>query len=319
MKTIPIPSSNAINTLLHHATTVDVESTSTPAVQSVQCAHLINPMAVAYCLLLWVISYWAEVSCLHAIRQSWIDAERSLEWQSQSWRKVKGPDSQNLVQQAYMMLGILPWIGFILGSEIHEKIDHLATYMMQEWLSDVHGTQMLELLWSAVHWQKASVEVEIEGPYFYHYLKSALEAGESKYKDSASFIHARSLGRALRSGQHTSVGFITNVCGNHWVSTVVDFMAGRILYGDSLGGQPENEFISAIQWWIQYHTNTQFVISELMVPRQEDSFSCGILAFNVLAHFYLPKQYPLMDTMWIGEERLKNFLEIGRRHLNHVG
>jgi hypothetical protein len=217
-----------------------------------------------------------------------------------------------------MMLGILPWTGFILGFEISKKVDHLTAYMTQEWLSDVHETQMLELLQSALYQQKASVEVEIEGPYFHNYLKSTLEAGESKYKNSSSSSHACGLGDTLQLGQRTSVGFIANVHGNHWVATIVDFTAGCILYGDSLGGQPEDEFISTIQCWAQYHASTQLAVGKLPIPRQEDSFSCEILAFNALAHFYLPEQYPLVDTKQIGEEILKIFLEIGRRHLNYV-
>jgi hypothetical protein len=165
--------------------------------------------------------------------------------------------------------------------------------------------QMLGLLRIAVCQQMATIKIEIEGPYFYSYLKSAFEAGELKYKDSASFSRARGLGEVLQSGQHTSIGFIMNVNSNHWVATVVDFAEHRILYGDSLGQVPENEHISTIQWWAQYHSGTQFTVTELPIPLQQDLFSCGILAFGALTHFYLPAQYPLMMHGWLTRRGLK--------------
>jgi hypothetical protein len=123
------------------------------------------------------------------------------------------------------------------------------------------------------------------------------------------------LGKALQQGQRTSIGFIKNVHGSHWVAIVIDFSTKAILYGDSLAGQPDIEFTMVMQWWTQYHAGTQFTLSKLAIPLQKDSFSCGILAFNALAHFYMPDKYPLMDIQWVNDERLKIFLEIGRHHL----
>ena len=300
--------------LLQHAVT----SLAAVPVHLVRCAHL-NDVATSYHLPLWVIAYWLEVSYLHnTIRPPWINAEQVLTQRSRSWRKANPKRSQDLIDQAYTMLGSLPWSGFVLGFETHEKINHLTAYMTQEWLSDVHEMQMLKLLQIAVCRQMATTRIEIEGPYFYGYLKSAFEAGELTYKDSASFSRARGLGEALQSGQRTSIGFIMNVNSNHWVATVMDFAEHRILYGDSLGRVPENEHITTIQWWAQYHSSTQFTVTELPIPLQQDSFSCGILAFGALAHFYLPAQYPLMDAQLVDEERIKVFLEIARHHLKHV-
>ena len=179
--------------------------------------------------------------------------------------------------------------------------------MTQEWLSDVHEMQMLKLLWIAICRQMAIIKIEIEGPYFYGYLKSVFKAGELKYKNLVLFSHVCSLGEALQSGQHTSIGFIMNVNSNHWVSTVVDFIGCHILYGNSLGQAPENEPISIIQWWAQYHTGTQFTVTKLPIPLQQDSFSCGILVFGTLIHFSLPSQYPLMNVQLVDEERMKVF------------
>ncbi|KAG6380266.1 hypothetical protein JVT61DRAFT_8358 [Boletus reticuloceps] len=266
-------------------------------IHSVTCAHLAIDFATSYHLPLWIISYWFKVSHLHnTIWPPWVNAEQVLKQLSCLWRKASNPKgSQDLLQQAYMLLGSLPWSGFVLGFETHEKINHLAAYMTQEWLSDVHEMQMLELLQVTIRRQMATIEIEIKGPYFYGYLKSASEAGESRYKDSASFSPARGFGEALHSGQCTSISFITNVNGNHWVATVMDFAE-------------------------HLHPILQLTraFAELPIPFQQDSFSCGILAFGALAHFYLPDQYPLMDPRLVDDERIKVFLEIGRHHLKHA-
>jgi hypothetical protein len=125
IKTIPIPPSDIINMLLQHTVT----SLMAVPVHSVRCAHLVDA-AMSYHLPLWVIAYWLEVSYLHnTIRPPWINAEQILKQRSCSWRKANPRGSQDLVEQAYTMLGSLPWSGFVLGFETREKINHLTAYM----------------------------------------------------------------------------------------------------------------------------------------------------------------------------------------------
>lgn len=260
IKTIPLPPADVVSTLLPYIATLVQHTETTDSKLSVLCAHT-DGIATAQCLPLWTITYWTKALHLkNTIQQPWIDAERVLQHRIQFKKGISSPGNHHLVEQTYVMLGLLPWSGFVLGFENHEKITHLMAYMTQEWLSDVHEAQMLELLRNAIHQQKGTTEVEIQGPYFYSYLKSAAEAGEFRYRNTTSFTQARSLGEALQSGQRTSVGFITHVHQNHWVAAVIDFSEQCILYGDSLGGRPDIEFITVIQWWIQYHAGTQFAI-----------------------------------------------------------
>ncbi|KAG6372796.1 hypothetical protein JVT61DRAFT_7201 [Boletus reticuloceps] len=146
IKTISILPSDVINMLLRYAAT-PTSLTAVP-IHSVTCAHLTIDFATSYHLPLWIIVYWFEISHLHdTIRPPWVNAEQVLKQWSCLWRKASNPKgSQDLLQQAYMMLGSLPWSGFVLGFKTHEKINHLAAYMTQKWLSDVHEMQMLELL-----------------------------------------------------------------------------------------------------------------------------------------------------------------------------
>ncbi|KAG1866765.1 hypothetical protein F4604DRAFT_1501271, partial [Suillus subluteus] len=112
----------------------------------------------------------------------------------------------------------------------------------------------------------------------------------------------------------SSVGFVTNINGNHWVATVIDFASSQILYGDSLGSCPDKAFINVLQWWSNHHTGHHFTVGSLEIVHQVDSFSCGLLSVNALAHFFLPSEYPLMDMKKVDDERLKILLEVGRQH-----
>jgi hypothetical protein len=202
IRMIPLSPSEIVSSLLPHVTVLLAEHTkSTNLKLSVICAH-IDSITTARRLPLWTITYWTEVLHLQTtIRRPWADTERVLQHRSQFKKRVNNQDSRNLIEQAYTMLGLLQWSGFVLGFENRETITHLTAYMTQEWLSDIHEIQMLELLRSTIHQRKGTIEVEIEGPYFYRYLKSAVEAGDSRYRDAASFARAHSLGEALQSGQ----------------------------------------------------------------------------------------------------------------------
>ncbi|KIK77062.1 hypothetical protein PAXRUDRAFT_28870 [Paxillus rubicundulus Ve08.2h10] len=49
---------------------------------------------------------------------------------------------------------------------------------------------------------------------------------------------------------------------------------------------------------------------------QKDTFSCGLLAFNALAHHILPSHYPLIPTTSIVKARLEILLGITKCHFN---
>ena len=76
----------------------------------------------------------------------------------------------------------------------------------------------------------------------------------------------------------------------------------------------EQEHKSVLEKWLdEYSTHgPRFTYCTLPITQQpnSDDFSCSLLAWNALAHFFLPQQYPLIDAFELTSERLKLLLRI---------
>lgn len=66
----------------------------------------------------------------------------------------------------------------------------------------------------------------------------------------------------------------------------------------------------ALNWWLYFHMGQTFTYTKLPTTRQRDSHSCGILAWNALAHYFFPKRYPLLDASHMQDARLHMLLKI---------
>jgi Ulp1 protease family, C-terminal catalytic domain len=98
-------------------------------------------------------------------------------------------------------------------------------------------------------------------------------------------------------------------CQNvHWVAIVIDFPALTIWHGDSLGWRLDLEHKKLLDWWFSEYSVNKFMYHDMPITRQSDSFSCGILAWNALSHFFLPEQHPLMHPSNVAAERLQVLL-----------
>ncbi|KAH9932479.1 uncharacterized protein B0H18DRAFT_871225 [Fomitopsis serialis] len=222
-------------------------------------------------------------------------------------------------QDALTMLGILPWSGNLQGFDFPESVETLVHYMTNEWLSDSHEDQMLTLLRQDITLSSSHTLYEVENAYFGSLLRSAYASREhGEYEESRHFARVRGVGQALAEGRRSAVAFILNVNRNHWVAVIVDFCTSEILWGDPLGHPPSAADIEALDWWTALHSGYTFAHRTLMVTRQTDDFSCGLLAFGALAHYCLPEKYPLVAASEVADERLRMFLAIARRHLSEV-
>jgi len=90
------------------------------------------------------------------------------------------------------------------------------------------------------------------------------------------------------TGQCVHVLGILNVNSNHWIAYVIDFAAETILFGDSLGHDPDDSTVNAFLAWIKAVIGKDFHIKKLTIAAQHDRFLCGILAFNALKHYIQP-------------------------------
>jgi hypothetical protein len=154
------------------------------------------------------------------------------------------------VDKTYLVLSNLPWFGNIQGFDNEEPISTLARYVTHKWLTDVHENQMLDLLRRHVLLNPATQTIEVENLAFMVFIERGYEARESgEYTVSNYFAHAQGLGEALSSGAWESVLLMKNLANKHWVAFDLNFKDNCIRFGDSFGGEPPVELMSAVEWW----------------------------------------------------------------------
>lgn len=130
------------------------------------------------------------------------------------------------------------------------------------------------------------------------------------------WLHAT--GEVLTEVTWHQQGLIVNVNKTHWVAVVLDFQNHLILYGDSLQPTPDKEVVAMMTWWTHHHTGHAFSLKDLPISFQQDSYSCGLLAWNTLVVYFLPGKYLLIDPATIDDERLKVMLWVIQRHQDQV-
>ena len=127
------------------------------------------------------------------------------------------------------------------------------------------------------------------------------------------------VGEGLASGDITKLAGFVNVRRSHWVAIEIDAQDGTLLYGDSMGCPIfDDQLIDAIQWWIKTHCGTYFDEMPMPATTQNDSYSCGILAYNALGHSLLPHSIPLLRAEDATMERLKILKSIAMLHESDV-
>jgi hypothetical protein len=261
--------------------------------KSVVCRHA--QAARVEHLPLWLITYWTEVVELHVKwKGPWVRAERVLQ---ERRRQLKDGVPGTLVDDIFSALSTMPWRGHIAGFTSLEPVSTLATYVTQDWFSDVHVNQCLDLLRRALMLDPTKSKVEIENLAFIHKLREAHQIHDTElYMQSHTFSHIRALGQAGVTGQRDELGVIFNIRDSHWVSAVIDFRRGRILYADPLGDPPDTESMDVFDWWTYHHTGLTFAHETLTTTHQTDRFSCRLLSWNALAHYFDRMAYPLIHV-----------------------
>ncbi|KAG1738086.1 uncharacterized protein EDB91DRAFT_1005000, partial [Suillus paluster] len=137
-------------------------------------------------------------------------------------------------------------------------------------------------------------------------------------KMSKYFAWTHKIGMALASGMRKSLGFLLHINNNHWIAIVLNFMHSQILVGDSFQHNLDPAVLDILSWWTHHHTSCTFTTTILPTTVQHNIFSCGVLAFNALAHYFLPAKYNLINSNAIRDERLRVLLEVVKHHSDQV-
>ncbi|KAF9002666.1 hypothetical protein BDQ17DRAFT_1425621 [Cyathus striatus] len=250
---------------------------------------------VAY-LPVWDISFWIEALKLqYRHRKPWLQAEGFIN--SHGHCHI---GSRNLIQQIYSVLGLLPWGGKIRSLENMVQINHLTTYVSQDWFSDDHEDLIVNLLQCALHRHCPMDYIELRGSLFHCCIRDAYCEQES-YHIGRRYQYLKDPTLMLLDTKG-SIAFIANINNQHWIAIV------------SL----TEELKAVLTWWTYTHTGSKFDISTLHITQQLDPFSCGLLAINALEHYFLPDKYPLINALKVDESQLQMLLNLTKWHLDNI-
>jgi hypothetical protein len=299
---IPMPSREVLETL--HTT---CEDAITNGAASVDCSHVV--MHPTLRLPLWIITYWTKVFGLHETRAPWVLAEEAL--QKRQRASMKNSETRELLDDVFLALSTLEWSGNTKGCGYDEPINVLAAFATRQWLTTTHENQLLHLLSRDLIHDSAARRLHIEDLQFWTYIKQFYDNRDSEtYTNSKYFAYARGVGQSLSCGDRDTLLTVTNVHGNHWVAWDLDFKDSCIQYGDSFKKEAPEEMMKAVEWWTYFHTGRHFSKESLAITRQEDNYSCGLLALNAIAHRVNPRRYPLIKTTDMDNERLRAMLKV---------
>ena len=219
------------------------------------------------------------------------------------------------VDEIYQALSAMPWYSKIEGFTNDEDITHLTWYLTNQWLSDVHQNEMLDLLQHDLALDAAIACIEVENMAFMVFIKWGYKAqATDSYENSNYFAHAHGLSTALASGERESVLLMKNITGAHWVGIVCDFANSCIMYGDSFNDKAPADMVLTIKWWTHHHTGITFSKRCPDITQQTDSFSCRMYSHNGLSHFTHPERYPLIHPSTIANTNLRTLLAIIQCH-----
>lgn len=299
---IPTPSKEVIHSLQKHA----IKSND----MSIKCIHSMAVDGKTYPL--WIIVYWVKVGTVREIRDSWQKSEVYLRDCLQRWKKSKNIEGLNVVNQIFDVLAIVRWSDTLCGfpSNAAESLDSLTYYASSKWLTGEHANQMLDLLRKDLQRRHKS-NIEVLSTYFLPKISQGFNDND-RYSNNNTFHLYRRIGDDLATGISDQIAFLVNLDRNHWVSVIIDFRKQKILYGDSLGHAISASMQDILTWWTRFHSNANFTIEKLPITIQEDSFSCGLLAWNSLAVYFTGTK--LLSVNEVAEGRLKVMLDIVHEH-----
>jgi Ulp1 family protease catalytic subunit len=307
---IPTPSQEVVLSLQMHL--VNAIKNSDSEIMSIKCIHSIAADGMTYPL--WIIAYWVKVGSVREIRDSWRKSEVYVRGCVQKWRKTNNTEGLLVVNQILDALAIVQWSEKLCGfsSNAEESLHSLTYYASSKWLRGDHANQMLDLLRKNLQRRHIS-NAEILSTYFLAKISQGFD-DKDKYLNNNSFHYYRCIGDDLAAGISDQIAFLVNLDRNHWVSVIIDFRKQEILYGDSLGHAMTASTQRILTWWTRFHSNTidNFTIKKLQITIQDDSFSCGLLAWNSLAVYLTGAK--LLSANEVVEGWLKVMLDIVHEH-----
>ena len=277
------------------------QSIRSGTVKSIQCPHFQLETASEQRYPLWIVSFWVQLAFVRKRQENWRKAIEKL--------KIQMERNQNSspLRKAFNSLAYVPWTGQLQGVRDTIEVHELSLYFTRDWLTDDHELVMLSML-------KKTISTEgnncfVENTAFMTLLAAAYDK-KDEYGTEHAYGWIRKRGEDLASCQKRYLATVANQDNTHWVALIVDFESQELLYGDSFGHPISADMHAVIDWWTHYHTNSRFTVRTLPISRQQDSFSCGMLAWDALRHRLASGAPNLMDPQQPFHERADMFLQL---------
>jgi hypothetical protein len=253
-----------------------------------------------------VLDVWMVLAAVHQVQGRW---DKSLKWmRRQEWK------NGDLYNRVVSLLWNVSWGGIVQGFDLmgHCPISMITAYLSDDWLSDEHMHQFTELLEHCLLSDaRHAGETYILGPWFSTHL--------SQFDDSPNHPYLERIGQDLASGHRKCIVSIWNVDANHWITFVIDSCTASIAIGDSFE-KSHPSFVSATSQWVERHMKCTYKQTTLPCTKQEDFFSCGILAMNAIEHYLDSERYPLVSRVphILAASRMGRAIDVITHHLDSV-
>ncbi|KAJ7114968.1 hypothetical protein C8R44DRAFT_881016 [Mycena epipterygia] len=239
---------------------------------------------------LWILTYWAEMVDVSEAKDTWLHAET---WLNKTGKIKLESDLKLAVRGLWSVVG---WHGSVHGFA-NLPTSYMAKLFSEDYLDGRIIDAMLTLL--SLRARISGEETLIVGTTFADYIRSlppvedGIPAGQ--IVSTALEKYLKKYGTFFQDSAHKKLYTVLHRPPEHWTTTLVNFEAKAIKYGDGLKWSRPEDFLESLQTWIQEYHGAPFGVSDLTCARQTDRFNCPIIAVNMIGH------NEFGDALWTSE------------------
>ncbi|KAF6765888.1 hypothetical protein DFP72DRAFT_996748 [Ephemerocybe angulata] len=264
---------------------------------------------------LWAVSFWKLLLDIRDGQKMW---KRSLAWcnSEMEQRQKKGDyDTVMMLEEVKEQLDELPWNDSMDFERRWSRTLSLSHFLGPERLTDSHLNMMVAIIAEKVSPEAKVLIAPLAFTYDIITIDRKLKLPSKRWNRTILTQYER----RIKQDGIKELHFPLHVDGNHWIVGKVDFIKSTVSYGNSLKGSrifnnsiPQT-FDRLLCKWLKYAFNRSFKSIGTCLPcaTQVDSYSCGILAVNSIAHSTTGT--PLWEAKTATRHRLEWFNQFSSR------
>ncbi|KAG0694658.1 hypothetical protein DFH29DRAFT_755847, partial [Suillus ampliporus] len=227
-------------------------------------------------LPLWALTWWREFATTVRHQTAWRKCE---EWLT---KESKTAEAVILMMEARNLLAVLPWRADAGWRSSTLELTHL---LGTDWISDELEDMMMAHLGRRARARFLHAWILIGSALL---GQAVMGATSTHDKSSVKIPLLKRYHTQIVSLNYQKLFFPVHVQGNHWIAAGVDFDTKTISIGDSLKGKIPYplDFVHRLQQWLRDAFGDPFTVDNVGLEHamQNDTFSCGIVMANTIAH-----------------------------------